>query len=956
MSPNKVVFTILAIMSYLSLGYGATVVANASGAPISVSTSGGCGMPSNFVNSNAMGFNNVALQKGLNNLQESDFGIKGSFEKDFSGFKCKALTDIKDATIPQNEPYTASIKDINFYTGEYKCIYNFLNTNSFYEIKHINSSCAKDREIIDEKMKNINNLSGLSFGGGYGVKSFGTNTSTDPYLTEANERMNIGSDFKNAYEDLVLGLEQLDETYNRIGEKTTVKIGSSLDSHTNHSSTLASIILGVLTADTEFLESSAIKEDGTLNLKSFAIAYSSGSDDQIGDLLSTLDKSFWGFYYYMISNVNRAFSNIVNMIFGLGTIGVFGFAYAKRLSDDDKQASSNQFDFKNKFIGVFTAFAFFSAPVIPVTKGIPSQYVYMPSSNIESQQNGEVARNTTAIQVTLRYMFQLGTYWANQINDYALFSYLSYIGSASGQYNPSGVLDGAKNDMKDFIERSATLKKEVVFFENVCGANYYSELTKKKGLPNYPEGLNQGIKELPQNSLGYTKADYNYCAQLLSSIQSKSDNEQLLYKKTIDNIKNSAKTLEGITKSEITQTDDFMRYVINLNNKFGWISIAIVPSLQQVLEAKKISAAIDIVDDNLDSTMNAIGKMKVKEENLAKDPNTEIVPGLNAQAQQIGFWDRLWSNYKGEIKHGVDDMTSSFLGSGLNLIGDAAAFVVGKIGEYTMFMAFPGFGEILSSLYTSGIPQVIVDAGGATINQISNFVPFGKPLKFITSSKNFFDRIFDKATKSSDSEKVSPVEAFFIFIIAYIIAVFIYTSLLAALMMILTSALIIIKIVYFYIEIIIAIFISMAVMLWSLGFDKQQTMSTVGEFFYKTTILAFAPISIVLSVYVYIFAKGAMLWIYRLISTAIFQASMQAQDKLNAQELFAGALSSLHIYTTYNIGEMILMFLSIFIAYNIIFNFHEWVLNYFGHKGDKGISGSIESVFQEIKSRTMSRT
>lgn len=947
MLSNRLLKIFFTILFYSSLLDAASILSSGDGKPITLYTTGGCGMPANFINSNSINFNNIALQKGFNNLQESDFGIKGSFEKDFGGFKCKALLEIPDATIPKNEPYTTSIQNINFHTGQYTCVYNFLNTKSFYQINHVNESCKHDDKAIEEAMKNINNISNLNFGGGYGIKGFGTNTSTDPYLTESNERMNIGADFKSAYEDLVLGLEQLDETYNRIGEKTTVNIGSSLDSHTNHPSTLASIILGVLTFDTEFLESPAIKEDGTLNIKAFAVSYGKGDDEQIGDLLSTLDKSFWGFYYYMINNVNRAFSNIVNMIFGLGTIGVFGFAYAKRLSDDDKQASSTQFDFKNKFIGVFTAFSFFSAPIIPVTQGIPAQYVYMPSSNIDNQRNGDIAQNTTAIQVTLRYMFQLGTYWANQVNDYAFFSYLKYIGSSSGQYKPTAMLDSATNDMSDFLQRAVALKKEILFFENTCGSNYYNELAKKKTLPNYPDGLNQGIKELQENTLGYTKADYNYCSQLLSTIQEKSDKEQLMYRNVIANTKNAAKTLENITKSEIEQTDEFMRYVINLNNKFGWISIAIIPSLQQVLEAKKISSAINIASENAKSTVNNIGQMQTRQEDRLKDPNTEIISGLSEKAQDATWYKRWWSNIAGTVERNSEPIFST-IGSGFDLLGNGSAMLIGKIGEWTMFMAFPGFGDILSQVHKSGVPAYIIEQGSLLIDKITNFIPFGSQLQWVSKANKFLSKI--------GVEKASALEALMIFIISYLIAVFLYTTLLATMMMILTSALIIIKIVYFYIEIIIAVFISLAVMLWSLSFDGQRTSSTVAEFFYKTSILALSPISIVLSVYVFIFAKSTMFWIYRLVSTAIFQASMQAQNKLNAQELFAGALSSLHIYTTYNIGEMILMFLSIFIAYNIIFNFPEWVLNYFGHKGDKGISGSIESVFQEIKSRTMSRT
>jgi hypothetical protein len=154
-------------------------------------------------------------------------------------------------------------------------------------------------------------------------------------------------------------------------------------------------------------------------------------------------------------------------------------------------------------------------------------------------------------------------------------------------------------------------------------------------------------------------------------------------------------------------------------------------------------------------------------------------------------------------------------------------------------------------------------------------------------------------------------------------------------------------------------FISMAVMLWSLTFDKQGSGSTVSEFFYKVSLLALSPISIILSVYVFMFASGTLQWLYDLFMSIILYIGEESIVNLDGQgfglQRLRVAFTTMQLYTFYNMTSMIVLFLTIFMAYNIVFHFHDWLLNYFGHKGEKGLGQNIENVVSEIKQRTLSK-
>jgi len=43
------------------------------------------------------------------------------------------------------------------------------------------------------------------------------------------------------------------------------------------------------------------------------------------------------------------------------------------------------------------------------------------------------------------------------------------------------------------------------------------------------------------------------------------------------------------------------------------------------------------------------------------------------------------------------------------------------------------------------------------------------------------------------------------------------------------------------------------------------------------------------------------------------------------------------------------MFIVIFLAYTILFNFHDRILHYFGHEGENGITKYANSAFEGIK-------
>lgn len=933
---------------------------------------GGCGFNQNFFNSTgtaniAMNFDTIVLRNGLDNITQDQFEAKIQNLDKFSGFVCPSIKELKENNINKEEKHTVSISDIDFSTGEYTCAYTFLKSNAPVYVNLVNKSCNKDMAVINEKSQDVASLPEYQY-----IKGFGNIDFEQTGMAEngdfATESLYPTKAFKKSYEKIVQSLDVLSDTYK--SAETTVDIGGSINSHTNHSKTMSSIVVGILTADEEFFDSKIITNDGALSLHGASVLDTlspNGKNEVVNmasnmvQLIDSMDTKFWGFYYYLIYNVSNAFASIITMIFSLGTISVFGFAYAKKLTEDDRDSSS-QFNWKNKFIGVFAVFTMFTAPIIPNVKSLPSNYVYAPSSNSVAQSNekySEVRRDSTAIQVALRYMFQLGTYWANQVNDYALFSYLTYISSAVGHFDSSTMLSSYKQDVSSFIQQSALLKKEVDFFEATCGYNYFSTLKTKSDLPNFTDGYGFELSALSTNQLGIQSVSYPFCSDLFHSIKLKTGDILVDYQKMLKAQERASESMNNINANDIKNVNNFLQYTIAINNKFGWISIAMIPSLQGAMEAKRVVGVIDSYKSENEEIFSSFGNTHLKQIDLIKKSD-ELMPGERDMQSQAGFFNTL-STFFGKAKNILGSWAGNTIGRGLKSVGDVISLSLGWIGGKTIYFMFPGFGDMYKAVQESQIPYYIVENGMSGLEHAASIVPVGgvviKGLELIKGIKNVVKSKVSKNT-NGESRPATLFSAILVFIVAYLIAVFLYTFVITTLSLALVSALIIIKIIYFFIEIIVVMFISMAVMLWALTMDKQRTVSTISEFFYKVSILALSPISIVLSVYVFIFAKGTMYWLYRLINEMIYAIVAVADNSMSTTGItnIGGLFTFINTYAAYNMGEMILIFMSLFLAYNIIFHFHDWILDYFGHKGgSSAVSKSADSVFQEIKSRTVSK-
>ncbi len=877
---------------------------------------GGCGLESNDLSQ--LNYKNNVLKDGLQTLNLDAFRFDNF--NDISGFKCPKYSTLPAAK--KGIKTEATITNIDFYTGDYTCVYNFLNSKSFYKLRLNNKSCKSALKASTNQIQNINSMANINF------TDYGIYNNDDLSAYKSNEKysiFNFSQNIKDVYDELQSGIDSLKSERNK--KKTFIDIKNDLDSHKHFQYTLPSLITGIITTDPDFFQNRVIGENGDLQIRPTPAIFS--KDTGVASFVDTIDRKLWGFYYYLMKNMGTAFGNIITLIFGLGTIGVFGFAYIKKTALMHKQNSGMEdFNFLTKFLGVFATFTFFAAPIIPTHSTIPDQFIYHNNGDVAVSK--DVSHNSTLIKTFLRFVFQKGTFWANEVNDYGYYSYLKYIENNYGNFKTDNLTKNYKDNVSVLLQKQVLLKEKVNFFEQTCGFNYYSVLENNQDLPNYYGGQTNGINFLKDNPLGFTKVDYNFCSTLYSQIQQQTKDNLLDYRFTLDRYDQIANKIDDINHYDLENMNNFLTEAVGYNNKLGWMSVALVPSLTQIFEIKDILKYADSYNSKAnDKLVGTIGTMDQKQKNLIRDKQNELFKGNSKKS----WWTSIWETTKEKAKD-AGQFTQNMFSRGMNYLSIGNGNVLGWTAAKAMYSIFPGFSEVKDSVKNSGIAAIFANGVSTITSKIPGIGVVTKLASFVGSSKD--------------------AGGILVYLINYTLSILLYGFLISTLALMLITALIIIKIIYYFVEMIVAVFVSLAVMLWSLVFDKNQAYSSVGEFFYKVVLLAFTPITIVLSVYVYIFSKATLYWLYSMLMEAVYHISTTSGTDVKGHSL-TGAFTQVQIYAIYNLGDIILSFLSIFLAYSIIFSFNSWMMDYFGHKGQNGLKKGFDHVADEFKQKALSK-
>jgi len=552
-------------------------------------------------------------------------------------FKCPSLTEIaknphyKQLILPILKQYklkdlkkmniTTYLDNVNFINGSYKCVYYIKDTT--FVLNLINKGCLKFNNDFHKlfPLNKINSANKLNMPN-ISVNKIG--------FYSFNDFFNLKSIYDDLYNKTLALINKLNNLINE--NKIPIIDLRNLNSHDNYDKTVPAFLINLLTLSPDYSKDNKLIDNfGNLIMNFPKEAYKNmkllinltNPDVQEGTAFNKVEdiskfvqnknkmfnERFWGFYYVFFKNIEDGFYQIIAIIFLFGAFGLFGFALMQKKFDlyliEDSQKF--QFDFSKKFLSLAIPFILFTSPIITISNAkIPKQFLYNP----QSQKNIDIY---TPIQAGIRYSLNFGNYFGNLINDYATYAYLYYIANSVGyNLNPQSLIIQLNQDFTNFYYKFYKLKQKYDFYRTICVLSYPNIFTKFGHFPNNIKPYNfdnSGIaltnsnQQQLYNTFGFSQVKYNYCVFLENDIYARSidlinslNNYQQNY---IDNLK---RTNIKISKSVLESTTNLLKSYIMINNTFGWLTSAVVPSLETILTANNFLAQVDI--DSLKDKIN----------------------------------------------------------------------------------------------------------------------------------------------------------------------------------------------------------------------------------------------------------------------------------------------------------------------------------------------------------------
>ncbi len=641
-------------------------------------------------------------------------------------------------------------------------------------------------------------------------------------------------------------------------------------------------------------------------------------------MLDLFDKKLWGYWITLMSNMQMAYSYINTYMFLLAGIFMVGVLVAQKgIRSIARTQDSTEYGMK--FVGAMIGLVLFFAPIPPnsaITLGNvegTASGENSPLSSFEADFNpsstdgaftSNYAYQTTVVKEFIQFFAQLGNDFATILANASQVSYLDYL--VKRQEIAGGAEYGTA--MKQSYIKGMVAQKEYLFFKNVCIPMYESGYAEKRTfrltdhyLADYmPRRFNVGAwngsaydswSDFVVDS-GVNSVSPFVCRTLESSYKGDADAAV----RGFDKIYNMA---EGVDKDVIAATEMIIHNSMAMQSYLGWINIATLPTsmfflkeagvFQDGQKSGGVKTRVEMASDLTDSVT-----MSYREnENLS----TTLESSVDA-VNQSGAW---------------------LLSQPLNLSVYFMAPMFADLQKYVKDILFNAFG-----LGT----ETKKDKGGLmkkAVAKIISVIPLGKFAGFATSA-------------------LEGIGASVLYIIATVIAAWLYMFVLQIIFLSIIAMMIIFKIVLYFVDLLKYFFVSPFVVMWSVA--VQGGYQKISAFIGQGVVLTLYPALIVLSATIFVFAYELMQALAgMLLGSTVSQLETQyeALNSTGETNWVSAWLDYLKLYTMEAAVELTVLLVSLFLAYKILYEGPAWFLKLFGYKEGETQGGQM---MREVSEKT----
>ena len=622
------------------------------------------------------------------------------------------------------------------------------------------------------------------------------------------------------------------------------------------------------------------------------------------------DKKLFGLYYNFM---NIAWGNIFHyagtlflLFLSLYLGGNLALKYGMHSLEPKETRGNFEFPIKARLVSV--------AMTLMIT------FIPFPSGEIAQSSSGDkINAETTIAKKLISYMANMGTIVADFSAGNVMTVYMDYLLKASNNDN-----------VKDTIDMNIELRKMVKeqrirtsFFQTACVDEYpyaykqYSTfqelvgLTEKSDWNDIPTSwLKNESKPLfgRWNNIYSTKraVSLDLCAQLEREIVINNKTMRILQ----NSISNSIGALDAFFSSNKTNSGNvFVMTQLTAVKDIGWYAIASLPILHVYLKNT------ELINIGEDIPHTGIGRTKISE------------AVINRTITNIGGSDK--------YSDAVEEAQETSKGEGvLSSINDGLKYIVSK----QVYFMMPAFAEVFKASKEMAYSAV----------SLVSILPAGKIANFASTIAGYVSELKDTKETSGGMAVATGV---LVTIIGFMIAVMLYNLMIKVIFAGVVALLIVVKILFYIIDVFIYYFVSPFVVGWQMTIsnntDKLHRYISNGF-----VLLVIKPSLIVFSTMMFIIGIELMHSVYFMMFDIVYSSVELANAIIGGtlKEDSFGLTGFLIMANLKGIGEIFVDIVGLILAYKLIMDGDKMILDKFGYRDDteSSISSQVSEKIQTV--------
>jgi len=611
----------------------------------------------------------------------------------------------------------------------------------------------------------------------------------------------------------------------------------------------------------------------------------------------------FGMYYNFMgiawSNIFAYASMLFLSFMVLYSGSIIGIKYGVHKLDENMKGKPFEFPAKIRLISI-GAVLVLSFVQFPTGDGVQVHNRDGQLKTIQAQ--------TSIAKIAISYLGNIGTVVADISAGDSMTVYLEYLLKATDSQSYSQI----KDNIKEYEKEVALQAVRVAFFSKECISPYEDKMFKKDksfqgvdsdNIEEWEWDGNKEAKKLFARGTEEPSVSPYLCKKIEKNIAITRKVLKAQQNVIEKNMKNRMQT-GGSGQAELSTL--FVMTQLQATKSLGWINIASLPILHVFMMGS------GILGDGMGLGKRGGGQIK----SMVLDSTLQ-----NQQKNKKQLDDEAKDYLKGQSLNGLFNT---------GIMDDFFVWILSK----QVYSMLPGFEDTRKGIQTvvKGSMELLIDI----ISKIP-LMKAGKAIKIAKKVGGFM---------SGDSGNAMTVAtATLLYIVSFALAVIIYKIMLSAIFGGMVSLLIILKIVLYFVDVFAYFFVSPLIIGWKLTIndrtDRVHRYITSGF-----VLLMLRPTLIVFSSVMFIIAYEVMLSVYSLSFDMIFSSLEMANDLYD--ESYMGSLIMMGAIKGF--GEVMILVFGMILAYQIILNGDDMILQKFGYKDDtdNGMANQLGSKIQGI--------